>query len=173
VEPDHAEVERRVRAALDELLREDSPLLEVNANERSITHKFAEYLQKQFPGWHVDCEYNRDEHGGKKLVAAPRGPIDAEDEYGRTVFPDIIIHRRGHNKKNLLVIEAKKGPGHPERDEWDKQKLEAFMLPRLSYRFALFVRFSTGKNRAEPVLEWQPQNRPRGSTPDGHLRFGS
>lgn len=35
-------------------------LLENNANERSLTHKLAEYLNLEFQDFDVDCEYNLD-----------------------------------------------------------------------------------------------------------------
>jgi len=53
------EVKYSVDRALTKLLQNDSLLVELNANERSITHKLAEYLQLEFAAWNVDCEYNR------------------------------------------------------------------------------------------------------------------
>lgn len=53
------EIIERTRIALGVLQKNDSFLLENEVNERTIAHKFAEYLQKQFPDWNVDCEYNR------------------------------------------------------------------------------------------------------------------
>ncbi len=61
------DIENKVRQAIQVLLEKDRLLLELNVNERSITHKLAEYLQVEFPGCHVDCEYNRDGHDTKEL----------------------------------------------------------------------------------------------------------
>ena len=61
--PPPEDVKRRVIAAICALYRHDRELLDVDANERSITHKLAEHLQRKFPGWHVDCEYNRGSNG--------------------------------------------------------------------------------------------------------------
>lgn len=48
-------------------MKEDSYLSDVNANERSQTHKIAEYLQQILPGYNVDCEYNKNLRQEKTL----------------------------------------------------------------------------------------------------------
>jgi len=72
-----ATIERRVTTAVKRLLREDMVLLGRNVNERSVSHKQAEYLREAFRGWHVDCEYNRD-----KL----RAFVGRPDNYQHGVF---------------------------------------------------------------------------------------
>src|SRR4030042_3754738 len=52
------EIEYKIKIALGILFKNDSFLLEKDVNERSISHKLAEYLQEQFPDYDVDCEYN-------------------------------------------------------------------------------------------------------------------
>jgi len=148
---DKSQMKRRVTMACERFLKNDGYLLERDANERSITHKFAEHLQSEFRHWHVDCEYNRDEHRTKQLVLPRRESFPEEDGHARTVFPDIIVHRRG-TRDNLLVIEAKKS-SNPDGDDWDREKLTEFKT-QLGYRFALFVRFLTREGHGEPELEW-------------------
>lgn len=127
----------RAKAAF---LLTDRDLLAVNANERSMTHKFAEYLQVDCPGWNVDCEYNRRGDVPKQLRWMMDQPVLPDDEDGHTVFPDIIVHRR-RTTENLLVIEAKKS-GNP--NSLDRQKLDAFMGDaRFRYRFAVLLCFVT------------------------------
>jgi hypothetical protein len=104
------EVKRRIIAAVCELYRSDRELLQVDANERSITHKLAEYLQPEFPNWNVDCEYNRCGVEPKRLRAGP-WCVRPDDIEAKTVFPDIVINRRFMNQ-NLAVIEVKKTNGH-------------------------------------------------------------
>ena len=113
-EMDLATVERLILDAAAELLTQDRHLLECDANERSITHKFAEHLQRRFPDWHVDCEYDRDGHDVKRLTLAGRFNIKCDDVSATTVYPDIIIHSRG-TCENLAVIEVKKST-NPRRD---------------------------------------------------------
>ena len=53
--------------ALRVLLECDARLLDIDANERSITFRFAMYLQSQLTDWEVDCEFNRDGVEPKRL----------------------------------------------------------------------------------------------------------
>ncbi len=91
------EVENKVKPALNEFLRNDIQLLEIAAHEQAMTHRIASYLQKYFPDWQVDCEYN-------KIVT------EKKELNGKEIRPDIIIHRRMSNisDDNLLCVEAKK-----------------------------------------------------------------
>ena len=69
-DPNSEEVERGVIRAIQMLLRRDSFLLDKDVTERSATHKLAKYLQREFGGWHVDCEYNRvgNNSNGSKIL---------------------------------------------------------------------------------------------------------
>jgi hypothetical protein len=86
------EVKRRLYSAYDTLLKQDRALLELDANERSLTHKLAEHLQAEFPDWDVDCEYNRNGAIPKRLVGT--GYVSTDNTDGKTVFPDVIVHQR-------------------------------------------------------------------------------
>jgi hypothetical protein len=137
---DRADVEERVRAALDTLLEQDGFLLFADVNERSITHRLAMYLQSLFPEWNVDCEYNRDGHDPKELDL----PVSGANEYdtdATTVYPDIIVHKRD-SQNNLLVIEAKKSTSSRRDIQFDLVKLEQYRR-QLRYEHALFVEFVT------------------------------
>lgn len=56
-----------VRRALSDLLGHDHHLLWIDANERSITFRFAMNLQIHLQEWQIDCEYNREGVEPKKL----------------------------------------------------------------------------------------------------------
>jgi hypothetical protein len=118
-----ATIREKIIEAIGVLFKKDPELLKVNANERSISHKLAEYLSDQFAGYDVDCEYNRDEIDHTKALeflfdntrkkefenvskeeVISRLLMDVE---ARTIFPDIIIHDRCTNT-NIAVIEMKK-----------------------------------------------------------------
>lgn len=134
------DVADNVRSALSRLLSDDIFILAANANERSISHRLAMYLEDEFPEWNVDCEYNRDGYDQKRLDLRPQ-TMSSDDTEGTTVYPDIIVHKRGTND-NLLVIEIKKTSGGAG-DE-DREKLRAFK-GQLGYGFALFVRFDVNE----------------------------
>jgi hypothetical protein len=127
------------------LPRNPAYLFETDVNERSISHKFASYLQEEFEGWDVDCEYNRDHDDPKllKLLKVSTLGVKPDDVQARTVYPDIIVHHRG-TEDNLLVIEIKKTSNQLSND-FDIQKLEEYKR-QLGYIYALFLRFNTGGN---------------------------
>jgi hypothetical protein len=136
-----SDVEARLKKAEEKLLRTDRFLLENDVNERSITHKLAQYLQEEFfPEWDVDCEYNRvgTEEMAKKLDLKAE-PSCTDDTHARTVYPDIIVHHRGKEYENLLVIEAKKNSS-PAGTSRDEEKLKAFGK-ELGYKYCVLVTF--------------------------------
>jgi hypothetical protein len=153
------DIEQRVALALKRLELHDAYLLENDCNERSITHRLAMYLQSEFEGWDVDCEYNRDvEAVGlvKRLSYPVPDKIWANDTDAKTVFPDIIVHHR-ETSENLLVIEVKKSTNRElDGREKDRQKLQAFKdVQQLAYSYALFLLFNIDENAQERhVLEW-------------------
>jgi len=105
--------------AINAFLKGEAELISLNANERSLTHKLAEYLQREFSELNVDCEYNRLGTLVKRLP--PPQPSQTDDESGRTIFPDIIVHKR-NSKDNWLVVEVKKSTNKTEGDD---EKLRA------------------------------------------------
>jgi hypothetical protein len=139
------EIGKKVIFAIDIFFKNDSLLLEINASERTISHKLAEYLQTQFPEWHVDCEYNRKENEIKRLNA-----IEECSEQKRTdrIFPDIIIHHRRVNE-NLLVIEVKSN----QDDLCDRRKLKLLTQKNgeYGYDWGLYIQFN---NTEKPNLTW-------------------
>lgn len=144
MEPTEEVVKKRLAIAIDRFILEDGDLLCLDANERSITHKLAEHLQRQFRYWHVDCEYNRRGSETKRLarVGDEMDEPKKNDDEAKTVFPDIIIHRRD-TSDNLLVIEIKKASGSGETN--DKRKLNAFgESERYRYQHGLFLKLNTG-----------------------------
>lgn len=148
-----AEPGEAVLVALQKLLGRDADLLGIDANERSITHRFASYLQDQLSEWQVDCEYNRDGHNPKRVALPTQHPTD-EDTEAKTVFPDVIAHRRG-TPQNYLVIEFKKLRSRLVDHAVDLQKLRAYK-DELHYAFALFIAIGVGESVGRLYVEWIP-----------------
>jgi len=137
-----AEISERLEKAIQKLMKNDRDLLISDVNERSITHRLAMYLQEEFPDLDVDCEYNR--YGFETKRVKDFYPADAktDDTNARTVFPDIIVHKRGAQGPNVLVIEAKKST--TKDDGLDIHKLEAYKSnENLKYEHAVFLVFRT------------------------------
>lgn len=61
----------------------------------------------------------------KRLKLSRRNAEDDEIK-ATTVFPDIIIHHRGDDENNLLVLEIKKIGYLDDELKYDAQKLTAF-----------------------------------------------
>jgi len=140
-------------------LKKDELLFRNHANERSITHRLAVYLEQTVPGWDVDCEYNRvgmtPDNVKMLLLPGEDGVVPVDDTDGSRVFPDIIVHHRGGTTPadNLLVIEVKTAWARTSVDK-DILKLRAFtgqypVHQLVTYKFGLFLRF----NEAGEVVE--------------------
>lgn len=143
------EIKSKLKVAISVFLNLHQTLLEIDVNERSITHKFAECLAPLFPGWDVDCEYNRVGSDPKRLysdlVSIKPEKVESDDTEGTTIYPDIIIHHRNESElgNNLLVIEAKKNPSDSDRKK-DIDKIRA-IKKELKYKYGVFLEVSTKK----------------------------
>ncbi len=164
------EIENIVNCCLKKLRRLDKYLLDKKVNERTITHKLAEYLQQHFPEFNVDCEYNRYLHYRKRIRNERDRDRDRdisnfssdklakliwENRDADTLYPDIIVHQRGIQKNNLLVIEVKKS-SNPDDGEFDKKKIRELMQQPFNYKFGLFLRINLDDENDN--LEWISPN---------------
>ncbi|MFN0156991.1 MAG: hypothetical protein ACKVRP_02840 [Bacteroidota bacterium] len=145
------EVDGLVNNALRKLVRKDLMLLRLDVNERSITHWIAFYLQQEFPDWNVDCEYNRHLDETKRLKLDPED-VKTNDTMGRTVYPDVIVHKR-NTDENLLVVEVKKSTSTID-DSKDIIKLDAFKQ-QLRYQHALFLKILTDSDSTSFEKQWR------------------
>jgi hypothetical protein len=154
------DVKEKIIRAYKQFIKNDFYLLHVKANERSITHKLAEYLQIEFPEYHVDCEYNKNKIKEKTVppweakineLVEELGKQDTPDkrkkkikelmENGVSVYPDIIIHRRG-TEDNFIVIEAKKSTNKSGDDEGKLKTYKEY----LHYQNAYFIVFPSERH---------------------------
>tara|TARA_R100000935_G_scaffold15453_2_gene30937 strand:+ start:14641 stop:15120 length:480 start_codon:yes stop_codon:yes gene_type:complete len=137
---DRNQLDELVSTCLQELYDQDVQILVQDIGERTICGRLAMLMGPKFPQYNVDIEYNRKGPG-----IEPKD-IDMPDENGvlttSRVFPDIIVHERGHNLRNLLVVEVKKST-NAVGDDHDFAKLQALCW-QLRYQNGLFLRLSTG-----------------------------
>ena len=151
----------KIVAALGEFYTRETWLLEHDLGERTVTHRVAVHLEKQFDGWEVDCNYDR---LGERTLRLPKGSIVSTDErLGKSIFPDIVVHHRAV-PENLLAIEVRKASNH-QPPEHDQHKLRALTDPHLWFAYRIGVYLVLGKISAisdvyvggtiEPVLsDW-------------------
>lgn len=126
------EIQKALKSTLLLFWKNDSYLLRHDMNEVTITHKLGCYLQTKYKNFNVDCEYNRNHDDPKQIQ---------QDGRNRNIKPDIIVHERGSNASNFLVIEAKK-LNNGERES-DLEKLQAYLNPPLTYQNSLYIEFKT------------------------------
>ena len=145
---------KALNKAIEKVVTKDKYLLLHNLSERTITHKLAEYLQPLFSDFNVDCEYNRNadniidqkkllEISEDEMLDIAKDKIREDETY--SVYPDIIIHNRGNNENNYLVIEVKKTQSDKKYKKFDYLKLKKFTT-QYRYRLGAYLEFKTGKD---------------------------
>lgn len=156
-------LKRKVKKAIKKLIIRDEYLLANDLYERCITFRLGFYLQKAFRNYDVDCEYNgfinSPKENNRKYInilysrLEELNRLNKTDETSellrRTVYPDIIVHKRGE-ENNLLIIESKKSTNSKAEDrDFDMEKLSKFTSSEydnnLNYRYGLFIDFIVGK----------------------------
>ena len=131
----------KVVSALAEFYARETFLLEHDLGERTLTHRLAVHLEKQFSGWQVDCDYDR---LGERILRLPHGTIVSTDDHlAKSVYPDIVVHQR-EIPNNLLAVEVRKTSNH-QPPEHDRHKLRALTDPHLWFAYGIGVYLVLGK----------------------------
>lgn len=123
------EIVQLVVSALKRVYADHSYLIQNQVSERSIVFWFGLYFYETIQGteysaYDLDVEYNRNLQEVKRTENYPRG-----------TFPDLILHKRGSNDSNILIIEFKPW-WNPGTDD-DLIKLQDFTNPDSSYKYDL------------------------------------
>lgn len=132
-------LESIIMQSLDELYSKDKFLIDNKVAERDIVHRFAHYFENYMVNtnislYNVDCEYNRSGYEIKQID-------------GSHIYPDFILHKRGLNKDNLLVIEFKTW-WNPDNNS-DIDKIRQMMHPDLIYQYKFGCSVTINKDNAE------------------------
>lgn len=154
-------IEKRLNNALRRLYYFDNEIIDNYSNERSVTHRFAIHLGTVFYEWDVDVEYNRNLNDVKRfddwtmrLISNISSNMDFLTGT-KTVFPDIIIHKRGTGN-NLIAIEVKKINTSERLEQYDIDKIQGYILDKkLNYQYAAFIKLglSSDINKYKIVLK--------------------
>jgi hypothetical protein len=132
----------KVVFALSDFYARETYLLEKDLGERTLTHRLAVALERQFPEWNVDCDYNR---LGERTWRLPKASIvSTDDELGKSIYPDVVVHQRGI-PENLLAIEVRKASNH-QPPEHDRHKLRGLTDPHLWFAYRIGVLLTLGRN---------------------------
>ncbi len=120
-------------------------LIEKKVHERSIVFWFGIYfyqcLQKTiYKECDLDFEYNKNLDNVKRTETFLNG-----------TYPDLILHKRGTNEDNILVLEFK--PWWNNNSSRDIEKLKDFLNQdgEYRYKFGAFVRFEKERPEVEII----------------------
>lgn len=143
MEYSYKKIEQKIGQAIKSFREKDFLLLQLNSSERSIAHKLACYLKVEFKEYDVDCEYNKNRDMPKMII---RFWDKCKDIVLRKkeAYPDIVVHKRGVNDNNLLVIELKKSSNRSQKErDFDLIKLKAYMTEGddYQYQYGMFIDF--------------------------------
>lgn len=152
--PDEEFVTSIVEQAVEQVLAEDEVLFQRGVAEWSVAHRLAVYLEvfsDRFPGWSVDCEFNRQPFDEE---SDDLSPDQTKKVGGETKRPDIIVHKRADpdanvESDNLLAIELKVN----EEEDGDIADIEDIRAEK-EYDCGVFIDFYGGPNTLQ---EWTPE----------------
>lgn len=148
--------------AFNTFINRDLQLIHSNAHEQSWSHRIASYMEHAAnaacPGYHVDCEYNRNGDGLKQIRTL--------DGKVANITCDIILHSRGSipEEDNLIAIEIKKSNRKLEHKNDDRERVKALtmsidgeelysyngsMLPRYvcGYGMGIYLEYDVGSKK--------------------------
>lgn len=142
-----------VECALEKLYEQDRYLIvnqprgnrmDYHVSERGIVFRFGVYFQQLlsktlFCNYNVDVEYNRNLYEKKLLPTFANG-----------TFPDLIVHKRGSNDDNVLILEFKTWWNYDTTS--DEKKIKEFMDPTGRYRYCMGACIVLEKD--EPKVIW-------------------
>ena len=138
------QLKREIIDCITRLYCNDLELITRGGMEQSAAFRFAIYLNDSIKRieWlndlQIDIEYNKNGLEPKRIPRRQNG-----------VKPDLIIHSRGNNNKNVLVVEIK-GWWNEESRDADKIKLEDFTHQDGEYKYGLGVFLELGKDGCNP-----------------------
>ncbi len=140
----NTELSKLVNNALIKVYKHHKYLIKNKVHERSIVFWFGVYLhellqlkEKEYAEFNLDFEYNKNHSNPKKTENFPDG-----------TYPDILLHKRGSNEHNLLIIEFKTW-WEPDNSR-DLRKLRDFTHPDGVYKYKYGLSIILGKDK--PII---------------------
>ncbi len=125
--------------ALINLNKSDNSLIQRRLNEVCLNHKLANYLEfgvkhiLKLKWVDVDLEYDKN-YKDKKFIQTKHGK--------RAIRPDILIHKREDNSKNLFALECKKG----YLNKNDREKLSILLQYPYDYSLTCGISYLPDKD---------------------------
>ena len=158
-------IEDLINESLGLLYKNDKYLLDIDAEnipavrnddekhvgERAAMFRLAYYMQSLvndyndyslLRDYNFDCEYNRNIYEVKRLPN------------GKNVVPDIIIHKRGNNDNNLLIIELKTWWNENSSGDIERLKIFTDKSGYYGYEYGLFCTLQRKEKSTKNNLIW-------------------
>lgn len=133
-----------IEYALIHLYDKDKYLLEHKVHEQAIVFRFALYFENFVNSlgkdYNLDVEYNKNMDNPKRIRA---------NENGKK--PDLIIHSRGSNECNLLILEFKTYWNSNYQQDFKKLK-EFCRANEYNYQYGACI--ILGREKADTHIEW-------------------
>lgn len=128
-------VKMKIKTAVKNMFEEEKDINQFSSesgkSEWNLAHHLALRLMKEFESYSVDIEIPK---------------LNVENRR-----PDIIIHRRGKNTDNYLIIEIKRD-GTLEENNSDIKKIRTYWLgDPLKYKYGTFINFKN-ENKTEITM---------------------
>lgn len=144
----------------------DAYLLANNIHEQTISGKIYHYLDKFLErdlgslDLSIDIEFNKHmssgEHSEKTVICNSNTNCDLKDKICNEINeyrPDIILHKRGTDANNILIIECKKAQSiRGEKIKNDLKKLKAFTCDNGNFKYNIGV--SIAFNKTKPIFTY-------------------
>lgn len=142
---------KMLKQSVDLLYENDSYLIEHSVHEQDISHRIAHYFENLLEdySWYkkssfnIDVEYNKNFDNPKRAYEKCYNCSDISCytppksvNYQSSCKPDIILHERGSNDNNILVIEIKKCN---KECKDDFAKLSAFTCNASDYKYKMGI----------------------------------
>lgn len=139
-----------LKQSIELLYENDNYLIEHSVHEQDLSHRIAYYFENLLNNYewykktslNIDVEYNKNFDDSKRVYCKCIGCRGNEcyittsqyniGNYESTCKPDIILHERGSNNNNILVIEIKKNNNECAEDF---AKLSAFTCLCSDYKY--------------------------------------
>ena len=150
---DKNELLKILRSSIKEFYARDFYLIDDmhKVHEQAIAHRIAHYFEnivaKNTPTFYVeynfDVEYNKNFNDPKfiflQCFQCPDKNCSCRNyiEPKTKSRPDFLIHKRGSNEQNCLVVEFKKWDSKPEDIQYDINKLKYFTCSKGEYKYLL------------------------------------
>lgn len=135
------ELEKCIKISLDKIYKKHDYLIKEKIHERSIVFWFGIYfyecLQKtDFKKYDLDFEYNRNLSGVKRT-----------ENFQEGTYPDLILHTRGSNDDNILIMEFKTWWNNNKKRDMKKLKDFLSLNGNYKYKYGAFIVFGKEKSK--------------------------